>query len=78
MVCHWDLFGTFIKGHRDPFVEEGHVIVRNMQRNRFSREDLREDLRLRVSADDLSRVKSARMERNGEVSVVVRGNEDGS
>ncbi len=77
MACHWDLIGAAIKGRGDTLIEEGCVIERNMRRNHFSHEDLREDLRLRAATDDVSQVKSARMERNGEVSVVLRTKDGG-
>jgi uncharacterized membrane protein YcaP (DUF421 family) len=57
-------------GHPRTLIRDGEVIPEEMRRQQFSEEDLDETLRLDGRLDDRRRVKEARFERNGKVSVV--------
>lgn len=61
--------GRLVKGAEDVVITDGQVQREAMRRNCFTEKDLMEDLRLK-SHDSPSDIKSARIERSGELSVV--------
>jgi len=67
---HW--FGKLIKGQPDLIVEDGNLILPSMRRNHISRHDLEEDLRLDAQMEDASKVRTARVERSGDISFIVK------
>jgi len=62
-------FGNWVKGKEETLVEDGQIIQTTMSRNHISRKDLEEDVRL-CGGENLGEVKTARIERNGEISVL--------
>jgi uncharacterized membrane protein YcaP (DUF421 family) len=66
----WHKFGILVKGTSDLVVRDGQVVEAGMRRNDLSEHDLQEDLRLKGQVDDLSKVKVAYAERNGQISIV--------
>jgi uncharacterized membrane protein YcaP (DUF421 family) len=68
----WHWFGILIKGQPELIVEDGKLIVRAMRGNYISRRDLEEDMRLDAKTDDLSKVRSAWIERSGDISFIKR------
>jgi uncharacterized membrane protein YcaP (DUF421 family) len=64
---HW--FGTLIKGHAVPVIENGQVRQENLRSSHISTADLLGELRLQ-GVDRIEDVKRAYKERNGEVSVI--------
>ena len=67
-----DSFGTLIKGNTSVLVRDGEVDWKAMERSNLSRNDLLEALRLKQSLSNWEKVKEARLERNGEISVIMR------
>jgi uncharacterized membrane protein YcaP (DUF421 family) len=65
---HW--FGSLIKGQADVIVEEGDLMQSAMRRNHISSHDLEEDLRLGARMEDISQVRTARVERSGDISFI--------
>jgi uncharacterized membrane protein YcaP (DUF421 family) len=63
-------FGILIKGEPDVIVRDGNTDLRNMRRNHVSTHDLEEDLRLDAASEDLSDIKTARVERSGDISFI--------
>jgi len=63
-------FGILVKGKPDVIVRDGQCDVSMMWRNHVSTHDLDEDMRLSVHTDDLSKIRVARMERNGDISFI--------
>jgi uncharacterized membrane protein YcaP (DUF421 family) len=63
-------FGTLIKGNTRVLIREGSVDWDAMSRSNLSRDDLLGALRLQSSLSDWEKVKEARLERNGEISVI--------
>jgi uncharacterized membrane protein YcaP (DUF421 family) len=61
--------GRLVKGTDDTVIENGEVLPEAMRRNLFTERDLLEDLRLK-SHESPSEVKSARIERSGDLSVI--------
>ncbi|MFN4128945.1 MAG: DUF421 domain-containing protein [Paracoccaceae bacterium] len=60
-----DHFGALIKGNTRVLVRDGEVDWEAMDRSNLS-----EALRLRANLSDWEKVKEARLERNGEISVI--------
>jgi uncharacterized membrane protein YcaP (DUF421 family) len=66
-------FGILIKGKAAVLVENGRLQRRNMRLNQISEHDLEEDMRLDAATEDLSKIKIARIERNGDISFIKTG-----
>lgn len=69
-------FGCLIKGYDDEVVRDGTVLSDKLKRHNFSERDLLEDLRLNAGIDSPDKVLSARIERNGDLSVVKKSTPD--
>ena len=63
-------FGFLVKGTPTVLVQNGRVERKHMFWNHISKHDLEEDMRLDANIDDLSKIKTARLERSGEISFV--------
>jgi uncharacterized membrane protein YcaP (DUF421 family) len=61
--------GQWVKGTDDAVIQNGELQPDAMKRNYFTDRDLMEDLRLK-SHESPSEVKSARIERSGDLSVI--------
>jgi uncharacterized membrane protein YcaP (DUF421 family) len=70
LAVRWDAFGSLIKGHTRVLVRDGTVDWEAMRRSNLSRNDLLEACRLQANLVAWDRVKEARLERNGEISIV--------
>jgi len=70
-----DRFGDWIKGHSRVLVEDGEIQWDAMEESHLSEQDLRGALRLTAQISDPSKVKTARLERGGDVSVVPQDRE---
>src|SRR3954468_16446988 len=70
IAYHSHAFGILIKGEPDIIVDSGHPDLPTMRRNHVSKHDLEEDLRLSAAAEDLSDIKTARVERSGDISFI--------
>jgi uncharacterized membrane protein YcaP (DUF421 family) len=66
---HFHHFGSLVKGNAEEIIREGRIKEAVMQKHYLSEKDLMEALRLK-STDNPAEVKSAYIERNGDVSVV--------
>ena len=69
IALRWHGFGTLVKGDVQTLVRDGKVDERMMRKVHMTERDLEEDLRSEGLADP-SRVKEARLERNGKLSVI--------
>jgi len=65
-------FGNLIKGQSDILVRDGKLDSSVASRNRLSRHDIAEDLRLHGNVSNIADVWLAVFERNGQISVVPR------
>lgn len=59
-----------LKGDSHPVIENGELVERNLARFDLTADDLREDLRLDGHPPDFEKVREARIERSGEISIV--------
>jgi len=58
-------FGNLIKGTDEILIRDGELLSRELRNNHVTKHDLQEDLRLALHAEDLARIRSARLERSG-------------
>jgi uncharacterized membrane protein YcaP (DUF421 family) len=63
-------FGILVKGEPSVLLQNGRLQPKNMLWNHVSQHDLEEDLRLETKTEDLSKVKTARLERSGDISFI--------
>ena len=63
-------FGILVKGKPVMLVQNGSLQRKNMLWNHISEHDLQEDMRLEAETDDLSKIKTARVERSGDISFI--------
>ncbi len=65
-------FDHLVNGRRVLLVERGKIQQANLRRADLSEGDLREALRLEAHANALERVEQASLERNGQISFVLK------
>jgi uncharacterized membrane protein YcaP (DUF421 family) len=63
-------FGILLKGKPAVLVQNGRLQRKNMLWNHISEHDLQEDMRLEAKTEDLSKIKTARVERSGDISFI--------
>ena len=71
IALRWEGFGTLVKGHDRLIVRDGEADRHKMRKAHITDHDLNEDLRSQ-GLDTLDKVKEARLERSGRLSVVER------
>lgn len=67
-----DRFGDLIKGSERVIVKDGEILWKAMRRSNLSRQDLMQNLRLNARVEDVKKVKEARLERNGDISIIIK------
>ena len=70
LAFRWHAFGNLVKGRPAVLLENGEIRWEAMRASHFTRRDLLETLRLH-GVDELEEVKTATLERNGNVSVIL-------
>ena len=73
LSCRWSAFSKMGKGQAVVLVRDGQPISEAIRAADISRDDLEENLRLNANVANVSEVAEARLERNGQVSVLKRG-----
>ena len=68
-ALRWHTFGGAVKGHSEVLVRDGQIDWTAMRRAHMTEHDLWEDLRGK-GISHLERVAEARLERNGQLSVI--------
>jgi uncharacterized membrane protein YcaP (DUF421 family) len=63
-------FGILLKGKPAVLVQNSRLERKNMFWNHISEHDLQEDMRLDAKTEDLSKIKTARLERSGDISFI--------
>ena len=69
LALHWHRFGVAVKGRPRLLVRAGALLDRDMRKEHMTERDLDEALR-EHGIVDRAQVEEARLERNGEVSVI--------
>lgn len=79
VALHWvfayvafrnDNWGVLIKGRPRTLVKDGDVLEDEMKKSHVSRSDLESELRAEAKMEEVSSVKSARIEPSGKISVI--------
>jgi len=65
-------FGNLIKGADEILIRDGELVHQKLRNHHITRHDLEEDLRLALHAEDLARVRKARLERSGDISFICK------
>jgi uncharacterized membrane protein YcaP (DUF421 family) len=65
-----DKFGNWIKGSERVIVRDGEILWKEMRKSNLSEQDLIQNLRLNANLESVKEVKEARLERNGDISVI--------
>jgi len=71
VASYSDRFGDWIKGHDRIVVQDGEILWDAMHKSNLSRQDLMQTLRLNAQVSEVNKVKTARLERNGDISVIL-------
>ena len=69
-ACKSHAFGKLIKGQPITLVRNGEIDRTEMRRALVSAHDLEEDLRLDAKTEAVSDIKTARLERSGDISFI--------
>lgn len=67
---HSHRFGRLIKGTSPVLIQDGQVQWDELRAHKISERDLHESLRIEAKIDDPARVQVARLERNGDISII--------
>jgi uncharacterized membrane protein YcaP (DUF421 family) len=70
IAFHSHAFGKVIKGNAVQLVSEGEINWKGMKHHLVSKHDLEEDLRLSANTDDIRQIRTARLERSGDISFI--------
>ena len=65
--------GAIFKGEPISLIKDGKLIEENLKKNRVTREDIEDSLRLFMNSDEFNDMQSAYLERSGQISVVRSG-----
>ncbi|HEY9184804.1 MAG TPA: YetF domain-containing protein [Salegentibacter sp.] len=65
-------FGDLIKGTEKIIVKNGEIKWEALKSSNLSEQDLIQSLRLNTNSGDITKVKIARLERNGEISFIFK------
>lgn len=63
-------FGELVKGKHQVLVKDGEIDWKEMRRSHITEHDLHEALRSHGKEPDLKSIKTAHLERNGEISIL--------
>ncbi|MFP5272574.1 DUF421 domain-containing protein [Coleofasciculus sp.] len=70
LAFHVERFDVWVKGKPRTLIREGHVIYQAMRKSHISYRDLESSLRLKGKITETTQVEMARLESNGEISVI--------
>jgi uncharacterized membrane protein YcaP (DUF421 family) len=65
-------FGTLVKGHDSTLIRDGEIEWEAMRKAHLTEHDLREAIRNSGKQSNVREVESAHLERNGDISVIMR------
>jgi uncharacterized membrane protein YcaP (DUF421 family) len=69
------LFGRIVKGEEKLLYKNGQLLEDNMKQCMVTHKDLYEEIRIKVNTDSLEKVEKIYLERNGEISVLLKEKE---
>lgn len=71
VATYSDTFGNWIKGQSRQIIKDGKLLRNEMEKSNLSEKDVLQTLRQNAQTDDIKNVKSARLERNGDISFIM-------
>ena len=71
LAFHADWFGRLVKGDACVVVQHGKPDTKQLGKLHVSQKDLLEEMHLNGNVDKLEQVKTATMERNGKISIIM-------
>lgn len=72
LAYSWHPLGVAMKGVPGLVVEDGRYVEKTLRQNHITKHDVEEDLRLDGKTEDISQVKTARVERSGDISFLYK------
>ncbi len=72
IAAYSDIFGNWIKGHERVIPKDGELLREAMKKSSLSEQDVLQSLRQNARTDDVRKIKTARLERSGDISVVMK------
>jgi uncharacterized membrane protein YcaP (DUF421 family) len=73
-LCCWSHpIGKWVKGQPYVLVQDGRYQTSTMRKKSVSQHDVEEDMRLSAQVEDVAEVKTARLERSGDLSFITNG-----
>ncbi len=72
IAVHSDRFGNWIKGNERVALKDSELLREVMKKSSLSYQDVMESLRQNAQTEDISKVKTATLERSGEISVILK------
>lgn len=81
ILLHWTLaaiafrshgFGTMVKGQDRILVRDGEIQRDEMRNAHITEDDLKEAMRNQGKAPEIKEIKSAHLERNGDISIITK------
>jgi uncharacterized membrane protein YcaP (DUF421 family) len=70
LCCRSHAIGVWVKGEPYVLVKEGRYQPHPMRRKSVSQHDIEEDMRLSAKVEDIGEIKTARLERSGDLSFI--------
>jgi uncharacterized membrane protein YcaP (DUF421 family) len=70
LAFHTGWFGAIVKGERLLLIKDGKLQKDEMQKGSITEHDIMQAVRMQTQLPDLTKVKRAYLERNGEISIV--------
>lgn len=70
LAFHSPQICRLLKGQSEVIIKDGALNRDAMAKNDITESDISEDMRLKTNIDDFKKVREARIERNGEISVL--------
>jgi uncharacterized membrane protein YcaP (DUF421 family) len=70
LAYHFRWFGPFVKGNAVLLIEDGQIQEQGVRQGGITIQDLTEALREGAKQTDLSKIKTAYLERDGEISII--------
>jgi uncharacterized membrane protein YcaP (DUF421 family) len=72
VAAYSDHFGNWVKGHERVILKDGELLRDAMRKSSLSNQDVMQSLRLNANTEDVSKIKIARIERNGDISIIMK------
>ncbi len=72
IAAYSDRFGNWIKGHERVVLKDGELLREAMKKSSLSYQDVMQSLRQNAQTEDVSKVKTATLERSGDISVILK------